>query len=464
MCLARDQAKQTPAAMPAPVQRQTWTDDNSSKPHAAAPSSASPASSSSSAFPNRPPLHTEELPDADPELRLREFALIYATYMTYLACRRNYGFWLPSVLTRLGKTKGEAGAIGSSFEMSYGACSLLNGVLIDAVSPRKLLISGLLLTGLINLCVGEVDYLPAIALLWASNGAVQSVGWPSVTNIFLAWFPDPAARGAWYSLLSTCQNAGAALVPLVVAAAISHTGWKAALWAPAALSACTALVLAVWLHGSPAEARRHARAKQLKRSGGGADDASNGSSSNTSSPKLTPVSPRSSLASVLGRQVVLNRSLWVMAINYFGVSLVRSYLSDWSSVYLTEAKGLPLSHVARCLFLLEAGGFGGSLAAGAVSDSVFEGRRGPVVAICSAMLAPLILLLRVTQSPYSLQAIYCGAHLSLQTDPNTSRRHLVDVTSPHTSPAPYPLPSPFPLASLRAPPLLHHLLSLSWQV
>ena len=307
------------------------------------------------------------------------------------------GFWLPSVLSRLGKTKGEAGTIGSSLEMSYGACSLLNGVLIDAAPPRTLLIVGLLLTGAINLAVGEVDYLPAIAALWATNGAVQSVGWPSVTNIFLAWFPDPAARGAWYSLLSTCQNAGAALVPLMVAAAISHTGWKAALWAPAALAAATALVLACFLHGSPSEARRHARSR-----------AEGGGSASPPSPKLNPVSRGSSLAAILGKQVVLNRALWLMAINYFGVSLVRSYLSDWSSVYLAEAKGLSLSQVARCLFLLEAGGFGGSLAAGAVSDTIFGGRRGPIVALCSATLAPLILLLRSAQSPYALQAIYCG--------------------------------------------------------
>ena len=463
MCLARDQAKQTPAAMPAPVQRQTWTDDNSSKPHAAAPSSASPASSSSSAFPNRPPLHTEELPDADPELRLREFALIYATYMTYLACRRNYGFWLPSVLTRLGKTKGEAGAIGSSFEMSYGACSLLNGVLIDAVSPRKLLISGLLLTGLINLCVGEVDYLPAIALLWASNGAVQSVGWPSVTNIFLAWFPDPAARGAWYSLLSTCQNAGAALVPLVVAAAISHTGWKAALWAPAALSACTALVLAVWLHGSPAEARRHARAKQLKRSGGGADDASNGSSSNTSSPsslRCLHGAPRLCAGPTGCAQPVAlgdgDQLLWRLARALVPFRLV---------VGLSDRSQGPAALTRRALPIPTRGGRLRRLSCRWCRLRLGL-RRASRTCGCDLLgdARSLILLLRVTQSPYSLQAIYCGAHLSLQTYPNTSRRHLVDVTSPHTSPAPYPLPSPFPLASLRAPPLLHHLLSLSWQV
>merc|ERR1719408_496171 len=93
-----------------------------------------------------------------------------------------------------------------------------------------------------------------MAALWAANGAVQSIGWPSVTNVFLAWFPDPAARGAWYSLLSTCQNSGAALVPLLVSASVSAYGWRAALYAPAAASTFAALLIALLLYGSPAAA------------------------------------------------------------------------------------------------------------------------------------------------------------------------------------------------------------------
>jgi len=337
-----------------------------------------------------------EAPDDEAPMRMREFALVYATYMALLACRRNYGFWLPSVLSRLGKSKGEAGAVGSAFEMAYGACSLLNGVLIDSRSPRALLITGLVLTGIINVAVSVTDVLPAMAALWAVNGAVQSLGWPSVTNVFLAWFPDPAARGAWYSLLSTCQNAGAALVPLVVVASINSFGWRAALWTPALLAVCMALLLALLLHGSPAEAR----AAAARRATGvvlAADE--------VAAQKPRAAAP---LASALGRQVLLNRALWVMAASYFSVSLVRSFLSDWSTTYLTESKGLTLPEVARCLFLLEAGGFGGSLAAGALSDRLFAGRRGPVVALCSALLAPLMLLLHAATRPLALHLIYAG--------------------------------------------------------
>ena len=195
--------------------------------------------------------------DEVPLLRWREFALIYVAYMGFLLSRKNYGFWLRSVISELGHEKGQAGLLGSTLEVTYGTCSFLNGVVIDSRSPKNLLIAGLLLSALLNLSVASTENLPLMIFLWGLNGAVQSVGWPSVTNIFLAWFPDPSSRGAWYSLLSTCQNAGAALVPLLVSASVSTYGWRAALYAPAVASVGVAVLLGGLLFGSPDAVASH---------------------------------------------------------------------------------------------------------------------------------------------------------------------------------------------------------------
>jgi len=320
-------------------------------------------------------------------VRMREFALIYAAYMGFLLVRKNYGFWLPSVLSEMGKGKGEAGLLGSTFEVAYGAASLLNGVLIDMASPKYLLVGGLALSGLVSACIGGTAQLPMMVALWGCNGVIQSVGWPSITNIFLAWFPDPAARGAWYSLLSTCQNVGAALVPLLVSSSISRWGWKAALYAPAAASVIIAAALGMTLHGSP-------------------EAVQNASNRGPTAPSPTSRAPWANLRRMLSEQVVLNPALWLMAVNYFGVSMVRTCLSDWSNVFLGEAKGLPLAMAARCLFLMEIGGFAGSLTAGAMSDMLFAGRRGPIVCICSLLLSPVLFALVSLESPLLVQACY----------------------------------------------------------
>ena len=62
---------------------------------------------------------------------------------------------------------------------------------------------------------------------------------------------------------------------------------------------------------------------------------------------VRPAQPRNSLSKMLGEQVVMNPALWLMAVNYFGVSMVRTCLSDWSNVFLREDKGLPLALAAR---------------------------------------------------------------------------------------------------------------------
>jgi len=318
---------------------------------------------------------------ASSNMQWREFGLIYVAYMGFLVSRKNYGFWLRPVISELGYAKGQAGLIGSTLEVTYGTCSFLNGVVIDSRSPKHLLIAGLLLSALANLCVASTENLSLMVVVWGLNGAVQSVGWPSVTNVFLSWFPDPAARGVWYSLLSTCQNAGAALVPLLVSASVSAYGWRAALFAPAASSVLVAVLLGLALYGSPAAA------------------------TNTSPSTKAKPSP-ADLAHTMRQQVFLNPSLWLMAASYFGCSMVRTCLQDWTSIYLHEAKGMPIATAARCLFLWELGGFAGTFAAGAISDKVFGGRRGPVVCICCALLAPSLVCLLHATSPLLVQLTY----------------------------------------------------------
>jgi len=349
------------------------------------PAFASNASSPAHSHEDLSSLDDDQGASSSSRVRSSEFALIYVAYMCFLLARKNYGFWLPSVLSELQAGKGEAGLLGSTFEIVYGTCALLNGVLIDMASPKHLLICGLLASAAVNVCISSTSALPLMVFLWGTNGFVQSFGWPSVTNVFLSWFPDPASRGAWYSLLSTCQNAGAALVPLLVSAFVARYSWRAALYVPAAVAIAVAALLGVCMYGSPA----------AYASGGGARRA------NASPPKL----PRG-LGRMLKQQVLLNRALWLMALNYFCISLLRTSLSDWSTVFLREAKGLSMQTAARCLFMLETGGFAGSLAAGWLSDNLFAGRRGPVVALCSAAIAPALLCMLRAEGPLLLQACY----------------------------------------------------------
>jgi OPA family sugar phosphate sensor protein UhpC-like MFS transporter len=90
----------------------------------------------------------------------------------------------------------------------------------------------------------------------------------------------------------------------------------------------------------------------------------------------TPLSTKS----LLFDYVICNRAIWVMAIAYFFIYVIRIGINDWAMLYFV-AKGYSKLKAASCIFWFEAGGFIGSLASGWVSDMTFRGKRNPVNAI-----------------------------------------------------------------------------------
>ena len=110
----------------------------------------------------------------------------------------------------------------------------------------------------------------------------------------------------------------------------------------------------------------------------------------------------------------------LLGLCYMCVSVIRNGLGDWAVKFLAEVRHPELKvstpahtkHLgwyiefefrvtqewgmtdpASCIMLLEAGGFAGSLAAGVLSDTVFAGRRAPVIGgLGAAIVLPLTML------------------------------------------------------------------------
>ena len=73
-----------------------------------------------------------------------------------------------------------------------------------------------------------------------------------------------------------------------------------------------------------------------------------------------------------------NKFIWVLAISYFFVYIIRTAINDWGLIFLKESKELSLIKAGMCVTAFEIGGFVGSLASGWFSDRIFSGRRGPI--------------------------------------------------------------------------------------
>jgi len=352
-------------------------------------------------------------------------ALLYVAYAGFYFGKKNYSDLL-SVLTDdcapettngtpdadqsinasaplFGLQKGVAGQIGSGFELANSAVKLASGPAIDASEPAVLLAVSTGLIGVSNFVMAAAGLWVhgfksasstmkslVLSAVWCINGGLQAIGWPALALI-LSDAVDPSERGMWYSLLSTSQNAGAAVSPWIVMAgrqvivwlglanpetdtacgslAKSNIwyGWVGPLLFPSIVLPLIGVVLWVYL---PRRAVEHAHS----------------SSSSSVVQKGTEASARSALCTILKdwRQ-------WAIAFTYLLLSIPRSVISDWGLTAMNAGKREVDDVTAKyCLTALEIGGFVGGVGAGYISDRLFAGKRSWTIVGMMTLTAVLI--------------------------------------------------------------------------
>jgi OPA family sugar phosphate sensor protein UhpC-like MFS transporter len=84
---------------------------------------------------------------------------------------------------------------------------------------------------------------------------------------------------------------------------------------------------------------------------------------------------------ILFEYVLSNPYIWILAVSYFFVYIIRQAISVWTVLYLVEDKGYTQLGAGGVIFWFEMGGIVGSLLAGWVSDRFFSANRGPVNAL-----------------------------------------------------------------------------------
>jgi MFS transporter, OPA family, sugar phosphate sensor protein UhpC len=180
--------------------------------------------------------------------------------------------------------------------------------------------------------------------------------------------PDPATRGAAYSLASTSQNAGAGFASLTLPQAVEWADdWRAACVEPLVVGLLVAAVCFFLLSDRP---DKDSSAVTPSAAGGGSGSGGGGM--------------------VAVRAVLSDYRQWLLGGAYVVLSVVRSGTADWAVKLLTDKSngGLTLVEAGTSLSLLEVGGIIGALAGGAVSDFVSRGRRAPVMLGCALLSIP----------------------------------------------------------------------------
>lgn len=317
----------------------------------------------------RPVPHVSEIQDkqaVDKKYKYWRFRIFYTMYIGYAFfyfTRKSFTFAMPALITELGMTKTQLGILSSVLYFSYGISKFVSGVLSDKSNPRFIMAIGLMLTGIFNIFFGLSSSIWMFALFWGLNGWFQGWGWPPCARLLTHWYSQNE-RGTWWGFWNSSHNIGGALIPIIVAYAISLFGsWRFGMWLPGISCILVSLFLMNRLRDTPQSLGLPPIEKYR-------DDY----------PDKKKVSQEEELTTkqLLFEYVLKNKFMWFLAISYFFVYIIRTAINDWGLIYLKEVKHLSIIQAGYCVGAFELGGIAGSLIAGWVSDKVFSGRRGPI--------------------------------------------------------------------------------------
>lgn len=118
-------------------------------------------------------------------------------YLFYYTGRQAFGFAIPGIEYELKISKTTLGWISTSMLWSYAIGQAINGNLGDKYGGRLMMSLGAWLSCALNWVVSFGQGTLSIAIPWAANGLVQSMGWAPGSRVLANWWSH-AERGRVY--------------------------------------------------------------------------------------------------------------------------------------------------------------------------------------------------------------------------------------------------------------------------
>ena len=317
--------------------------------------------------PPAPPLPAEAVDRTYKRLRVQVFIGIFVGYAAYYLVRNNLALAIPDILREYPqRSKAELGTALTALSIAYGVSKFLMGSVSDKSNPRYFFPLGLLLSAAIIFLTGTVKAVYAslgiLIALSALNGWVQGMGWPPCGKTMVHWF-STRERGRTVSLWNVAHNIGGGLVAsfALMGVALFHD-WGAKLYFNAMIAAGVAVVVYLLMRDTPPSCGLPPVEEYR----------------NDYPPGYSADSERTlSFREIFVGHVLVNRSLWAIAVANAFVYFVRYGVVNWIPTYLETAKGFSFKQSSTAWLLYEFAAIPGTLACGWISDTVFKGRRAP---------------------------------------------------------------------------------------
>jgi MFS family permease len=265
---------------------------------------------------------------------------------------------LPLIGNELGLTYSQIGLIMTCQYVAAAVANVPGGVLVDTVGRKGLLMAvSLFWVGfpylLIGFTHGYLMLLACVALVGFGNSLWHPTAIPTLGRRY------PERKGLVLALHGMGGNAGDAIAPVVIGAALAVLTWREVVVINVMPGLVVALLMFVFLGSMQLGARKPAGESQtLRQYWQGV------------------------------RQLFKNRALIFLSTGSTFRSMTQTALLTFLPVYLANEMGYSPFVVGACLFALQAAGFAAAPIAGHLSDRI--GRRGVVMGAMGTMAIVLV--------------------------------------------------------------------------
>ena len=131
------------------------------------------------------------------------FWLCWIAYFSTYIGRLNYSASLTGIILSEGFSKGQAGMIGTAFFFAYGAGQFVSGFLGDRLAPKKMVFTGLMVSGLCNLAMAGAKSSGLMTAVWCVNGLFQAFIWSPMIRLMYEYYKTETRMKACVSLNSS---------------------------------------------------------------------------------------------------------------------------------------------------------------------------------------------------------------------------------------------------------------------
>ncbi|MBN1444694.1 MAG: MFS transporter [Candidatus Omnitrophica bacterium] len=284
----------------------------------------------------------------------KTFITLWLTYASFYLCRVNISIAIPRIIEELNFSFVKMGMLGSVFFVVYAAGQIVNGLAAGRRSPRKIIITGIIGSAVVNILFGTSSIFPLMLVLWGLNAYFQSAGWSPSVKIVSNWFSEKKS-GTVSGLFGASYHFGNAVSWLIAGGIALLFSWRMLFFLPALLFLLSGLHFLLFVRDHPeAEAVLKTEHKQGQAGHSYAGDF---------------------------LKIVKDPRILQVGIASMFLGITAYGFLYWIPSYLYKERSMSLSAASFNALCFPLAGALGAIAAGWASDRFFRSKRKPVTLI-----------------------------------------------------------------------------------